>query len=192
MARKLSNRIFTNEQFVKGQEWAATQHDPRLQYLSTLRHGDPLRVGDLDGHLHDNCVYLGLRPLAKNPVIVKHREQVFGVDTMMVLRAEADVPRGQLPGGEILHLCQPISSYKEDRICNCDHEWIVNSATAESWLVVICFHCDAHGSVDDPTTDELLDALDAESKPYVWPDKSRVTVRGCLDESPDIIPIDSI
>jgi hypothetical protein len=191
MVRKLKTKTVANEQFQKGQAWAANQDDPRLQYLSTLKQGDPLRVWDLDDDQHDNCSYLGLRPNAKLPVLVKRGEQVFGVEAKTVLRAEADVYRERLPGGETLYISQPLTQAEHERICHCDHQWVVYStAMAEVWLMLECFFCGAHGSVDDPSSAEWSEAFHAPSNPYEWSDKSRVTIRGCLpNKFRHVVPI---
>lgn len=184
MARLLKIQLLTKEQFARGQTWAAAQTDPRLQYLAGLSPGSPLRVLDLDEDDHDNCFYLGLKPKANRPVVIKHEGKVFGAAVNEVLKAAADEDHGVLPGGETLQIAQPLTAAELGRVRECDHEWIVYStALAEVWLMLRCFRCGAHGSVDEPTDTEWAEAFHAPSDPYPWADKSRVTVRGCFPKS---------
>ena len=184
MARKLKIKRLNKKKFAQGQTWAADQDDSRLQYLAGLSSGSPVRVLDLGNDDQDNCFYLGIEPKAKRPLMVEHGGQVFAVAMSDVLKAEADEDRGLLPGGETLCIAQPLAAADLNRIHSCDHKWVVYStALAEVWLMLKCLYCGAHGSVDDPTTEEWAEAFDAPSNPYSWADKSRVTIRGCLPDT---------
>lgn len=190
MTKKLKRKQPSKKQFSQGQDWAANQNDPRLQYLSRLKLGSPLRVLDLNDDDHDNSSYLGLKPSAKRPVVVEHGGRVLRVAVSDVLKADADEDRGLLPGGEMLCVAQPLAEAELNRIRQCDHDWVVcSTAMAEVWLILTCLCCGAHGSVDDPSADEWDEAFHAPTDPYKWSDKSRVTVRGRLvDADRHILP----
>jgi len=58
-----------------------------------------------------------------------------------------------------------------------EHEWVVfSTALQEGCIMVQCVQCGLHGTVVDPTREEWSAAFCAPSKPYRWPDYSRVTV----------------
>jgi hypothetical protein len=105
--------------------------------------------------------------------------------------ANADALRGILASGESIEIKQRLADAEMHCIRSCNHEWVVfSTALAEVWLMLQCVHhCSAYGSVDDPNSDEWAEAFYAPSDPYLWADKSRVTIRGCFDPKPLIIPI---
>ncbi len=135
MAKKSKKKEPSKKQFAQGQDWAANQDDPRLQYLSRLKLGSPLRVLDLNDDDHDNSSYLGLKPSDSLPVVVEHGGRVLRVAVSDVLKAEADEDRGVLPGGENLCVAQPLAPADLNRIRQCDHKWVVCS-TARGRSVV--------------------------------------------------------
>ena len=60
------------------------------------------------------------------------------------------------------------------------HEWkVFSTALAEVALMLTC-KCGAFGTIDDPTHMEWKDAFHAPSKPYLWHDNNRVTIRSYL------------
>lgn len=82
-----------------------------------------------------------------------------------------------LPSGETVG--HELTAENLERIENCDHEWVVfSTALQDVCLLVECVKCCALGTVGDPSEEEWCDAFYAPEKPYGWPDKSRVTVRG--------------
>lgn len=176
MKKAYKSKRLTKKQFETGQAWAATQDHPAFEYLAGLKQGAPLRAWKLEPR---DCRYLGLRPHAECQVVVEHGEKVLAIEVKTICKAEADEDRGILPDGEMLAIAQPLTAADWDRIRGCEHDWVVYStALAEVWLMLECFDCGAHGSVDDPSKEEWSAAFSAPSNPYRWDDKSRVTIRG--------------
>lgn len=69
-----------------------------------------------------------------------------------------------------------------------EHEWVVfSTALTEVWLMVQCVVCRAMGTVDHPTTAEWAKAFYAPSRPYLWPDASRVTIRHPIFAKPYVV-----
>lgn len=172
------NKAMSKKNFEKGQEWAASQDDPRYRYLAKLTLGAPLGIQHRCGH-STNCRYLGIKPDSERPIIVSQARKILRVKVSDVHRADADVLRGIMPSGESFEIHQCLSDSDLDCIRTCGHEWVVfSTALAEVWLMLQCVHCGAHASVNDPSSEEWGEAFYAPDHPYLWSDKSRVTIRG--------------